>query len=331
MRRRRIAEIAVIAVMLAGGAHTAFSEATEEFNRTYSLREGAPVRVSNVSGKVVISTWDDSRAEVRAVKRTRGDREELSRASVEVHADGVLDIETRYQQGSGGGSFLSWLFGGNGSNSNVSVDYFIRIPKTAVLERVHTTSADIEIRDTVGDASLHTVSGTVTTAGTKGALDIRTTSGDVRMEGGELRNIQTVSGSMRLRGVRGRVHAQSTSGDIQAEGAGGPLDARTISGDIRFSGLTAGEVSSVSGDIQASPAGFGDQARFGSVSGNINLRLPEKTNVELVLETTSGDLVNQSGQSLTATQISRRRLTGRIGSGGKTLSIHTTSGDITLE
>jgi DUF4097 and DUF4098 domain-containing protein YvlB len=331
MRRSFIPGATISLALFFGVAASAFSDATEEFHKTFPLRDGAEVRVSNISGKIELSVWDQSYADVLAVKKTSRDREELNRVSIEVRADGALDIETVYDSSRREGSFLDRMFDRMGSSPQVSVYYTVRIPRTAVVNRVKSVSGDIEIRDARAEGEVRSVSGNITLTGTQGVLDIHSTSGDVKVDSGTLRNVHTVSGDILLRSVRGDIQVQSTSGDILTEGTGGTVEAHTISGDMTISGLTLREATSTSGDIRINPTGFSDAVKLASVSGDITVRMPSSVNADLSMETVSGDLINRSNQSITATQISRRKISGRIGSGGNSIRVHTTSGDVVLE
>jgi len=318
MTRIQFVSIAVLSVALAGGIAPAQAEVTEEFHRTYSLPSGAPVRVSNSSGKVEITAWDQPYADVRAVKHTRRDRGDLERVSIVVQGGNALEIRTVYdctrEKSRRDGGFLSFLFGGIDTGSRPWVDYTIRIPQTARLERVETSSGDIEVRNAGGDAALHASSGDITAAGVSGALEIRSSSGDITAERCSLRSVQSSSGSVRLRDVQGDFTLKTSSGDVEITGAGGRIDAHSSSGDIRIQ-----------------PAGLADSVRLSSNSGDITVDLPDSINASLVMETNSGDLVNRSAHSFATTTITRRRIAGTLGAGGAPLTVRTSSGDVVLK
>jgi DUF4097 and DUF4098 domain-containing protein YvlB len=331
MRQAIFPGMIICLALFFGASAAVYPDATEEYHKTFRLRDGAQVRVTNISGKIDISVWDQSYADVHAVKRTSRDRGELNRVSIEANANGALDIETVYDSARRDGSFLDRMFNRMGSSPQVSVHYTIRIPRTAVVNRAKSVSGEVEVRDAHGDGEVRSVSGNITLNGTRGMLDVHSTSGDIRVDGAALGNVQTVSGDIRLRGARGDMRVQSTSGDITAEGSGGTVEAHTVSGNMTLSGLALREATSTSGDIRIHPTGFSGAVRLVTVSGDITVRMPPGVNADLSMETVSGDLINRSGQSLTATQISRRRIAGRIGSGGNSFQVRTTSGDVVLE
>jgi DUF4097 and DUF4098 domain-containing protein YvlB len=66
-----------------------------------------------------------------------------------------------------------------------------------------------------------------------------------------------------------------------------------------------------------------------SISGDVNLRLPETSGFRLDASTVSGDLSSEF--DLRDGQTARRSLSGIAGDGSATLTVSTTSGDIAIE
>lgn len=331
MRARTALSFTVILAAMCVSVCGAFCDVTEEFHKTFFLNAGSPVRVDNISGRVKISTWDRKYADVRAIKRMHGGRDDLKQVGIEVDADEKLYIRTVFHRGGKDNSFFSRLFGDFGSGMNVSVDYTITLPRTALLEKVATTSADIEIRDTRGATTAQTVSGSVRLVNTAGPVDLKTTSGDIEMTGGVVSSVRTVSGDIHLRGISGNMTLNSTSGDITVDGGSGRADVHSVSGNVSIRGPLVRGVSTISGDLAVSPSLLTEAAEFSSVSGDIHLRIPSDANADVEMNTVSGELVNSSDVELKVFQMSKRKINARIGLGGKALTIHTTSGDVYLE
>jgi DUF4097 and DUF4098 domain-containing protein YvlB len=88
---------------------------------------------------------------------------------------------------------------------------------------------------------------------------------------------------------------------------------------------------SSSGDIRIRAAGLADSVSLSSNSGDITVDIPDGANANLIMETSSGDLVNQCGQSFSTTMITRRKITGRLGVGGAPLTVHISSGNVVLK
>lgn len=310
------------------GASAAFPDATEQFHKSISLKEGTAVTVENVSGLIDVSVWDNPDADISAVKRTKRGKSELDKVSIEVTLNGSLTVKPNYRKGEKNSSFFSRIFG---SSPQVNVDFTIRLPRTAVLREVKSVSGDITISGTRGDTAVHTVSGGIQARDTQGTLEVSGISGDIRVERGALKEVNTISGDIVLREVRGDMTVRSVSGDIRVEHAAGTVEANSTSGDITVSADAVKSAATISGNLDISAASLSDAVSLSSISGNIRFRLPSNTNAEIAMETVSGDLVNRSELPLSMVSLSKRNFSGRIGAGGKMITLKTTSGDVFLE
>src|SRR5688572_1547560 len=99
MRRALLATLLVLVVGSAGSAKGA--ELTERIDRTFDVRPGATVVLSNVNGGITITAWDQPRVRVVAVKEVKGDRDETKAALRDLRVelqpkDGGLVITTHY-------------------------------------------------------------------------------------------------------------------------------------------------------------------------------------------------------------------------------------------
>lgn len=133
--------------------------------------------------------------------------------------------------------------------------------------------------------------------------------------------------------------------------SGVELDARTVNGDVRATGLTArvrtstvngsirvesrGVVSAhtVNGSIDASmgSADWTGPLEFHTVNGGITLRVPEGTGADIEVETVNGDLETDFPLTIEGRlRWGPKRLRGRIGGGGQPLELHTVNGSIRL-
>ncbi len=131
------------------------------------------------------------------------------------------------------------------------------------------------------------------------------------------------------------ISAAAVSGDIQITGATGDVEATAVSGDIHLDGLRATSISAhtVSGDIRVRAdeiTGRGELS-FHSVSGDIVLEMPRQFDADLSMSTVSGGLDSDYQMTLNSGRASRRSISARIGSGGRTLDLSTVSGDVKLK
>src|SRR4051812_7927791 len=108
----RNALITLALVLMASTAAMA-DDQTETFDRTLNVRPGAEVQIENVNGKITISSWDQPRVRIHAVKSVRTSDDDEARAAlrelrIEVkQTGGGVSIDTIYPKRNDGG-----LFGG---------------------------------------------------------------------------------------------------------------------------------------------------------------------------------------------------------------------------
>lgn len=197
---------------------------------------------------------------------------------------------------------------------DISIDYEITVP------------ADTSVRT-------HSGSGDQSIEGMRKDLELESGSGDMRLRDltGGVR-LHTGSGDVEARDISGAFHAETGSGDIR-------LDAKA-SGDVRVhTGSGNVELRGVSGTLQAE-AGGGDISIVGTQtgtweirtsSGNVDVQLPAEASFDLNASTGSGEVVVGRPVIMIIqgrVEESRRKVNGKVGSGGPQLSVHTGSGDV---
>ena len=158
---------------------------------------------------------------------------------------------------------------------------------------------------------------------------VRTVSGDVFVGGiRSSSSLTTVSGRITATGLDGETGLRTVSGDIDVQGVDGIVRANAVSGDVTISGGGPDEVTarSVSGELTLDFDEVPD-VDCTTVSGDVAVRLPADAGVDVDAVTVSGRLESGFPDALEA---GKRRLRGRIGGGGRRLSVRTTSGDVTV-
>ncbi|NTV64318.1 MAG: DUF4097 domain-containing protein [Oscillochloris sp.] len=190
------------------------------------------------------------------------------------------------------------------------VDLRISVPTETVLD-VQTVSGSLHASGLQASGSLSTVSGAITLDDIGGDLTVGTTSGDVQISRARAGlHVETVSGDVRLAEADGALRAHTISGDLDLQSLRDvQIDLETTSGDVQASGALAGQISTISGDVQ--------------------LRLPDASDLKLIITTVSGDL--SSDLDLREAQRARRSLSGSLGAGEEALTISTTSGDVVVD
>jgi DUF4097 and DUF4098 domain-containing protein YvlB len=285
--------------------------AQDELHKSYLLSANGTVSVTNVSGFIRVTGWNENRVQVDAVKR--GNKEDFALVEIRVtDSSDRLQIETITPR-------LNW-----GRHRNVWVEYELKVPRGAMLNPLSTTSGDITILDagarvtarstsgditargTSGDTNLNTTSGNITADRINGALTINCTSGDVRVSeisaklsvrttsgditAIDLRSDATIaatSGELRIEKVGGRVNASATSGTVSVKDVSGDATLQSISDSVLAENIKGRvSVNAVSADVTIRNVQEG--ARVNAVSGTINIT---QTKGLIEAKTTSGDVL----------------------------------------
>jgi Putative adhesin len=219
---------------------------SKEFNQSYPLQPGGSLELQNVNGTVDVQGWDRNEVEVHAVKTAKHKESDLERVSIEVDAKpDAVSIATHYPQNEG---------------VEVAVDYTIRVPHSAHVERIGTVNGTLRIAGVESVEDLHTVNGNIEVFDGGGTVHARTTNGNVHLELARLPEktgafAETTNGSLVLAvpaNMQADVEARCLNGNFSSElpmtmessqrpremhgklGRGGaPIHLRTVNGGIR--------------------------------------------------------------------------------------------------
>ena len=129
-----------------------------------------------------------------------------------------------------------------------------------------------------------------------------------------------------------RLIGRTVNGDLEAKHLNGPVVLSTVNGSVDFSTSASGRAKTVNGTIhgEMGRADWDDTLDFSTVNGSISLTLPSDLNADVKAQTVNGDISTDFPLTVSG-RISRRRLEGTIGGGGRTLSLETVNGGITLK
>ena len=128
-----------------------------------------------------------------------------------------------------------------------------------------------------------------------------------------------------------RLIARTVNGEIRADDLESPVDAATVNGSVRVSTSGYASAETVNGSIAATlgDAAWTEPISFNTVNGAIRLTLPPGLDADVRAETMNG--VIHSDFPLTVRgKVSRHRLHGSIGKGGRRLDLETLNGNISL-
>ncbi len=322
--------------------------------REYAVADGFKLTVSNTAGDIIVSKGTSDKLKLRIVKEidesSREKAEELE-DMLEVEVDAAVDrvdIAARYPERNGARGFLEELFSLGRSFPGV-VHFEIGVPRSVDLS-ASTTSGNVELSDLAGAIQVNATSGEVLISSVEANCDIDMTSGDVSLKEikGEIDvmatssnlllesitgavTMQATSGDAELLWVNGAVRITKTSGNVRAEKCSGDFNIKSTSGDIVLD-QREGElyISTTSGNVDVT-SDFRNGKRFDieTISGNIRVKAPAELKGDLTLETLSGSI--DTDLALEVRSLNRQKIEGRIGGGGVSIELRSTSGDIVLK
>ncbi len=144
-------------------------------------------------------------------------------------------------------------------------------------------------------------------------------SGDVEVSEarGTLR-AKSVSGNVNVKEVAGTIHANSVSGEVTVEQVSGAVTAKSTSGNIRV-------------DLQRLEGSNANRMEFGSVSGNVEVKMPGNVGAEVEMSTMSGNLETDFPITVEKKEYGHgRSARGRVGDGTRALRLSSVSGNVVL-
>ncbi|HEX4951697.1 MAG TPA: DUF4097 family beta strand repeat-containing protein [Blastocatellia bacterium] len=129
---------------------------------------------------------------------------------------------------------------------------------------------------------------------------------------------KSVSGNVNVKEVAGTVQATSVSGDVAVEEASGAVTAKSTSGNVQVNLLR----------LEGSNA---NRMEFGSVSGNVEVKMPGSLGANVEMSTMSGHLETDFPITIEKREYGPgRSARGQVGDGARTLKLSTVSGNVFL-
>ena len=153
-------------------------------------------------------------------------------------------------------------------------------------------------------------------------------------EGGRM-NVQNNDVTVRftVRVPAGVVFVGTTvNGQVEANRLHGDVALTTVNGSVTFSTTGGARASTVNGSIKGEMgrADWSDTLEMSTVNGGITLTLPPTLSTDVKATTVNGDIHTDFPMTTTG-RITRRRVEGTIGGGGRLLSLESVNGSITLK
>jgi hypothetical protein len=216
--------VLVVASAAATGCDIAMSHYTQketaEWRKTYDLRPGGRLEISNINGKIDVEPSTGDTVEIVAEKTARAGsieaaKEALAHIEIQETASPTdVRIETKVQREAGG------LF----SRASQEVHYVVKVP--ALLEvRFSTVNGGIELTGLKGRITAEATNGGIKAHEVSGSIDASTTNGGVEVELAQVAEsgvkLGCTNGGIELTlpsDARATISARITNGGINTDG-----------------------------------------------------------------------------------------------------------------
>ena len=235
MRRNFVAfAIAMVAAFLL----PAVLASGQDLHKTYDLARGSRVSIENVSGDIVIGTYNGNSIAVDAVRVGR-DRDLVK--IEEVSSGDRLELRVHYPES---------------SNCDAGVNFEVRVPASMGynFDHLSSVSGDIAVSGVQGQVRAESVSGDVSVKDVSGLVSASSVSGDVEAE-------------IRHLGGAGDMKFSSVSGDVRVKA---PNDTDAV---VEMSSLSGSLDTNFPIQIEEKQTGPGHSAHGRLGAGSSTLRL----------------------------------------------------------
>jgi len=291
-----------------------FAKSSYKFHRdirkTYDVKPGMKLSVSNRNGKIQIEKWDKDQVDIFARIRSNKRLEDLNKIDVDINVDADINISTKFagnkskdskETEPGEYDFGFWdifkkIISPSNWGSGAAVDYQIKVPDYIVILYAKSTNGEIELK------------------GTKGPTETKTTNGAIK-----------------IFDVDGNIEANSTNGRIEIKNVNGFVSARTTNGKIKVKSKGIKELKTTNGSIEAD---FKEIKETGTelrtTNGSISLGLAPSLNATVELKTTNGGIDIDDIPFEVISKHKKKYIKGKIGKGGPEIRASTTNGSIKI-
>lgn len=297
MRAFRIA-LSLVTLVPSLGAAQILGRDAEVFTRNEGVARGEWFRFFAPVGDITVTEGTGTQVEFRAEKILRNGRVTdigfaLRRTGEGVTICAVFDDDDECTD-DGLRSERRWNWSRNFRPPSLNVT--IRVP-AGVRLRVHSGNGDVGVTGAHAELIARSGNGRVRVAGTAGEVEATSGNGEVTVEN-----------------VRGPVTANSGNGDVRVTTVQGPVSARSGNGDLLV------RMTQVRADADM---------EFTTGNGRIEITVPADFNADVDASTGNGGIRTDFPIQVSG-RITRTRLRGTIGQGGRRLRLVTGNGEIEL-
>jgi len=209
---------------------------------------------------------------------------------------------------------------GVGQKANILLE--VKIPHDIQLAPIYLRRGNISINNLDGGVNLRTDDGNISVQrlGSTGGGLVEATTGSGNVD------LSNINGDVRIVSISSNITVQCVKGDVAARVSSGGISVSNIDGDVELN-VSSGSPS-FTGPIQS-----GRRYRLKTLSGNVDMAIPDTVGFTAVLSAYSGQLENDfqfSNDSQTPPSRSNRRAVGKYGDGSARIELDSFSGRVSL-
>jgi len=275
---------------------------SRDFHYSFPMKPNGRLTVESFNGSIEVSGWDQDSVDISGTKY----------GNTQERADG-LRIETANTPD----SVTVRAIRPSERHGNQGARFVVKVPRSALLDRISTSNASIRILDGAGPARLRTSNGSIRVQDLRGSLDA-----------------QTSNASVDLIDVDGDAIAHTSNGHIHAEGLRGGLDAKTSNASVN-AGIGGANrsirVQTSNGGVELTlPDGTSSDVLAETSNGGITVRLPAAAKARIRARTSNSSISSDFDLRMHG-EVGKNHVEGEIGSGGGPLiDLETSNGRIHL-
>jgi hypothetical protein len=265
---------------------------------SFPTKSGEKLEVIVQGGDVVVKSWDKEEVEVIV----KGNEKAAKKMSFEIEkTDEGVRVESNKLSGS------IWnLF------SSFKLKVYVTVPAKYDL-KLKTSGGDIDVKNVEGNSYLGTSGGDISFTNGIGESQMSTSGGDIIVNN-----------------FSGPVNLSTSGGDIQYSGKESDVDASTSGGDIVIktsNGRVKGETSG--GDIKLTFKGENKGIYLATSGGDIVAELGADVSGYVEAKSSGGDIDNHNS-GFKADKITSHSMKGTLNSGGESITLKTSGGDVII-
>jgi DUF4097 and DUF4098 domain-containing protein YvlB len=276
-----VTRYSALALVLLAASSADAAEKTVE--RIFKVSPGGSLIVEADSASVHVSGGDTNQVAVRM--SARGSDEDLATMKLDAFQKGdEVTVTMRRPEKKGWFNWGSWNGGGH---------IEVTVPRRYGIN-VHTAGGSVELKDSIGSATLRTSGGDIVAKNVNGNVEAKTSGGGIFVD--------------------------TIRGDVGVDTSGGDLRLLNVDGKIR--GQTSG------GSVQCSLVGINRGISATTSGGSIQLTLPRATTANIEATTSGGEITSEL--PVASTQWQKSHVKGSINGGGQPIDVRTSGGSISV-